>query len=160
MEAKIKVSMQKISFGVIVAIALTGIVISALAASLLLASQTVPTSGNLKAVGVGVYSDSGCSNNVTSIDWGFLAPEAQINKTVYIRNNGNVPITLNITTNDWNPMSTQNYITLRWNREGYVLGTSQSTRVTQAFLILSVSSTIAGITNFSFSIIITGTEQA
>jgi len=152
--------MQKIPFGVIVAIALTGIFVSALAASLLIAYQSVPSTGNVKAVGVGVYSDSGCNNNVTSIDWGFLEPGTTINKTVYIRNNGNVPVTLNITTNGWNPISAHDYITLSWNREGYVLGTGQSTRVAQAFLTLSVSSNTTGITSFSFDIIITGVEHA
>jgi hypothetical protein len=156
----IKVSMQKIPFGVVAAIAFTGIVLSVLAASLLTAYQSVPSTGNVKAVGVGVYSDSGCNNNVTSIDWGLLTPGATINKTVYIRNNGNVPVTLNITTNSWNPASAHTYITLSWNREGYVLGTGQSTRVTQALLTLSVSFNTIGITSFSFNIIITGTEHA
>ncbi len=152
-------SMQRIPFGVVVAIALTGIFLSALVAGLLVAYQRIPSGGNVKSVDVSVYSDSGCNNNVTSIDWGFLEPGAQINKTVYIRNNGNVPLVLDITTNNWNPEATQNYINLSWNREGYVLGTSQSTRVVETVLTLSVLSNTTGITSFSFDLIITGTEQ-
>jgi len=153
-------SMQKIPLGVVAAIVLIGTALTAVAASLLMAYQSVPSTGSVKGVGVGVYSDSSCNNNVTSIDWGFLEPGATINKTVYIRNNGNVPLTLNITTNGWNPMSAHNYITLIWNREGYVLGTTQSTRVIQTSLSLSVSSNTSGITTFSFDIIVTGTEHA
>jgi hypothetical protein len=154
------VSTQRIPFGVIVAIALTGIVVSALAASLLITYQNVSSTGNVKAVGIGVYSDSGCNNNVTSIDWGFLESGAQINRTVYLQNSGNVPLRLNITTNSWDPVSACDYITLSWNREGYVLGTDQSTRVVQAVLTLSISPSTTGITGFGFDIILTGTENA
>jgi hypothetical protein len=152
-------AMQKIPVGVIFAIAITGLVLSVLAAGLLVGYQSVPNTGNVKAIGVGVYWDSSCTNNVTSIDWGFLEPGAVVNKTVYIRNNGNVPETLSMTTDNWDPASASTNMTLRWSREGYVLGTSQSTRVVGAVLTLSVSSSIAGVTSFSFDIIITGTEQ-
>jgi hypothetical protein len=153
-------AMQKIPIGVVLAIAITGVVLSALAAGLLAAYQSVPNTGNVKAVGVGVYWEGSCTNNVTSIDWGFLEPGAVVSKTVYIRNNGNVAETLNMTTDNWDSASASAYMTLSWSREGYVLGTSESTRVVEAVLTLSVSSSISGVTSFSFDIILTGTEQA
>ena len=149
-------SMQKIHVGVVLAVAMTGIVVSALAASLLSSYQTVPNAGDVKAVGVGVYWDSDCTDNVTSIDWGFLEPGATADVTVYIENEGNVPVVLGMTTDNWDPTSASDYMTLSWNRESHVLNPGS----VQAILTLSVSSEIDGVTNFSFDITITGTENA
>lgn len=149
--------MQRVPAGVVLTIAVTGVIVSVLAAGLLMAYQRIPNSGNVKTVGVGVYWDSACTDNVTSIDWGFLEPGATVNRTVYIRNEGNTPLVLNMTTDNWNPTSTSGYVFLNWNLEGCVVNTTVP--VVQAVLTLSVSSDVSGVTGFSFDIIITGTEQ-
>lgn len=149
-------AMQRISMGTILAVAVTATFMSVLAASLLAVNQRIPNAGNVKAVGVGVYWNSNGTSNVTSIDWGFLEPGATANKTVYIKNEGNTRVILNMTTSSW---STGAYgkITLIWNLEGYLL---DSSAIVQTTLTLSVSSNITGVTSFSFDIIITGTEYA
>ncbi|MDH5788694.1 MAG: hypothetical protein OEZ40_10430 [Candidatus Bathyarchaeota archaeon] len=147
--------MQKVPTGIVLGIAVTAIVISVLATSLLSNYQRITNNGNVEAVGVGVYWDNHCTDNVTSIDWGFLEPGAVTNRTVYIKNSGNVPAMLNMTTADWSPNEAYGNITLSWNREGYLL---DSGLVVQMVLTLSVSSEIAGVASFSFDIIITGTE--
>jgi hypothetical protein len=150
---------QKINAAAILTIALTGIVVSALAAGLLIAYQRVPNQGYVKAVGVGVYTNADCTNNMTSINWGFLEPGATATQEVWIKNIGNTRIMLNMTTESWNPNYASNYITLSWDREGQVLNATQSFK---AVLTLSVSTAITGtnITDFSFTIVITGTEYA
>lgn len=147
----------KVHVGVILAVVMTVIVVSVLATTLLMAYRRVPNTGNVEGVGVGVYWDDDCTDNVTSINWGFLEPGATSNKTVYIKNEGNLPVVLNITTDNWSPTLAYENITLSWNREGYVLNTTVP--VTQAVLTLSVSPDISGVTNFTFDIIITGTEH-
>ena len=137
-------------------IAVTVFILGALAATSLVAYQRISNAGNVKAVGVGVYWDSSCTSKVTSIDWGSLEPGAQVVKTVYIRNEGTVPVVLNMTTDNWNPASVRDYITLTWNREDYMLSSGS---VVSADLTLSVSSGVSGVTSFSFDIIISGTEQ-
>jgi hypothetical protein len=149
-------AMQRIGVGVILAIAMTGIVVSVLAASLLTAYQSVPNTGAVKSVGVGVFWDNSCTSNVTFIDWGLLEPGATVNVTVYIQNKGNVPVVLNMITDNWDPDSASDYITLTWNREGYILNTK--TPVVEAVLTLSILSNVSEVTSFSFDIIITGTE--
>ena len=149
-------AIQKINMITILTVTVTVVVVGVLAASLLVAYQRVPNAGNVKAVGVNVYWDSACTSNVTSIDWGFLEPGTATNVTVYIKNEGSIPVKLNVTTDNWNPTTASNNITLSWNREGYVLNTTVPT--VQAVLTLSVSPSISGVTNFSFDIIITGTE--
>jgi hypothetical protein len=148
---------QKINASIILAIALTGIIVSALAASLLTDLQRVPNQASVKAVRVGVYSDSACTNNLTSINWGLLTPETSYTKDVWIKNIGNTRIMLNMTTEGWNPSYANNYITLGWDREGQLLNATQSFK---AVLTLSVSTDITStnITDFSFNIVITGTE--
>lgn len=149
-------SMRKIHVGVILAVAVTVIVVSVLAASLLSAYQKVPNAGDVKAVGVGVYWDSDCTSNVTSINWGFLEPGTTADVTVYIKNEGNIAVVLSMTTDNWDPTSASDHITLSWNRESHVLNSGS----VQAVLTLSVSPEINDVTSFSFDITITGTENA
>ena len=147
--------MQKISMGAVLAIAILGTVATVLGA--FVATRTISNVGSMKAIGVGVYWDSGCTNAVSSIDWGSLEPGVTKNFTIYVRNEGNVQLKLSMTTSNWNPASASSYMTLSWNRENYVLAAGS---VVSAVLTLSVSSSISEITSFSFDIIIAGTEYS
>jgi hypothetical protein len=129
------------------------IVLASIAVVYALTSVSVYLSsvGTVKALGVGVYWDNGCSQAVSSIDWGLAEPGAVKNVTVYIRNEGNAPITLLLQTSNWNPTNAADYISLSWNYSGQTIGANQVLAVT---LSLSVSPNIQGITSFSFDIII------
>jgi len=118
-------------------------------------SKTVSTTGTVKAIGIGVYSEFACINPVTEIRWGTLEPGQKVNRTVYIKNTSNAPVTLSMTTpySSWNPPDASNYITCTWDSEGKSLDVDQ---VTPAVLTLSVKNNITGITNFSFNIVIIG----
>jgi len=151
-------AMQNIRVGAVLAVALTMIVVTVLAASLLTAYQSVPNTGEVRSVGLEVYWDSDCTNNVTSIHWGFLEPGATVNKTVYIKNGGNTAMVLNLTTVDWDPVSASDNLLLSWDREDYVVNTTVP--VTPAVFTLSVLPDISGVSDFSFDIVITGTEYA
>jgi hypothetical protein len=109
--------------------------------------------GTVKALGVGVYWDNACSQAVSSIDWGLAEPGAVKNVTVYNRNEGNAPITLSLQTSNWSPANASDYISLSWNYGGQTIGPNQVVAVT---LSLSISSSIEGITTFSFDIVIVG----
>lgn len=124
--------------------------------ALLSASKTFSNTGNVKAVGVGVYVDSGCSQPLSSINWGTLTPGSTSNFTAYVRDEGTTALVLSKTIGNWSPSSASSYITLNWNREGYVLGSGATV---QTIFTLLVSSNISGISSFSFDITITGTES-
>ena len=113
-------------------------------------SSGVVTSADLEA-----YWDSDCTDTVSSINWGTIYPGDSKNVTIYLKNTGNVPLTLSLSTDGWNPSEAESYITLSWNYGGEQL---QASEVLQVTLTLTVSSNTQGITNFSFNIIITGTE--
>jgi hypothetical protein len=126
--------------------------------ALLSTTVTVPNTGTVSVptAGLGVYWDIGFSQEVTVIDWGVLSPGQSKQVTVYIRNEGNVDLVLNMTTSNWSPSSAASYITLDWNREGYPLSSGATV---QAVFTLSVSSDISGVENFSLDITISGTES-
>jgi hypothetical protein len=146
--------MRKISTGAILAIMAVGLVLTVTTAGLLSVSQTVSSTGSITTVNVGVYSDSGCTQTLTSIDWGTISPGNTVTRTIYVKNTGNTQITLSMTTNGWSPTSANGPITLTWNREGTTLTVGQSTAAT---FTLTVSSSISGITSFSVNIVVTGT---
>jgi len=115
----------------------------------------IPNTGSVIAIGVGVYWDSGCTNQVTSIDWGMIGIGTSKDEPVFIRNEGTVPMTLSLDTQDWYPASAADYINLSWDHGGGVIDVDVAIPVT---LTLSVLDTIDGITNFSFDIVIMGSD--
>ena len=144
--------------GIVVGAALA-VVIYALALSMISqvmslsqANRTVSNAGSIKGIGVGIYQDQNCTTPVSSIDWGFLDPGANATKAVYIRNEGNSAATLSKTTSNWSPSNASSYISLNWNYGGQTLTVNQ---VIPVVFTLSVSSSISGITNFSFDITVT-----
>ena len=121
--------------------------------SLLQANKTLSNVGAVKAVGVGVYWDSSCVNTVASINWGTLEPGSIETVDVYIRNEGNSASTLSMYTENWTPASASTYMTLDWDYSGQSLNPDEVVAVT---FTLTVSSSIQGITSFSFDIVIVG----
>jgi hypothetical protein len=146
-------AMRKATMGAVLAIAAIGVLVSALGA--LVSTRTISNTGSIMAVGIGVYSDSGCTTVLTSISWGALSPGATTTHTIYLKNNGTIPVTLTMATGNWNPASASGYITLAWDRQNTVLPAGSTV---QAVLTLNVLSSISGITNFGFDITITGTQ--
>lgn len=107
----------------------------------------------IKVVGVSVYSDRSCRNVLTSIDWGVVRPGSSKSITVYVKNTGNVIVTLSLSTENWSPEYASKYILLKWNYMGQRLLPG---RVLSLTLTLTTSSEISDIRNFSFDIVITG----
>jgi hypothetical protein len=146
-------AMRKISTGAIIAIVVIGLALTATTAGLLSVSQSVSSSGTVTAINVGVYSNSACTQTLTSIDWGSVSPGGFVIKIIYVKNTGNAQITLSMTTANWSPSGANGPITLTWNRESTTLYPGQSTDAT---VTLSVSSSVSGITSFSVNVVITG----
>jgi len=120
---------------------------------LLTKTLALPSQGAVKAIGIGVYWDRSCSSKVSSIDWGTAEVGSVKTVTVYIRNEGNAAITLSINTTNWSPSTASKYISLSWNYDGQPIDPNQVIQVT---LTLSVSSSITGISSFSFDIVMMG----
>ena len=145
---------QKISSTALIVVAIAGILLTLTTAGLLSSQQNVPSSGHITAINVGVYTNSGCSTNCTSINWGNVNPSSTASYAVYLKNIGNTAETLNLITSNWSPAGANSAILLSWDRENYVLAAGSSV---QATITLTVSSNPGSITNFSFTITVTGT---
>ena len=144
---KMKISVVALS---VLALALTLSSFAALNVDQNLASSgTITTSPN-----IGVYSDAGCTVNLTSICWGSVAAGGSVSQTVYVKNTGTGSMTLSLAASGWSPAGASTYITVSWNQQNAVLSAGQSVA---AVVTVSVSSSITGISTFSNTITISGT---
>ncbi len=146
-------AMQKATIGAVLVVAVMATLVGALGT--LTVTRTFSNNGTINAVGVGVYSDSSCTTILSSVSWGTLNPGNTATHTIYVMNNGTIPVTLTMTYGNWSSPSAQSYITLSWDHDNTQLASGSNATVV---LTLSVSSGISGVTNFSFNINITGTQ--
>ena len=136
----------------IIAVALTCTTYAALTAN-----SGVDAVGRVTATAnLGIYSESTCQTALTSIDWGTLTPGTSITRVIYIKNTGSgVSLSLGLTTSNWDPAIANGPITVSLDKTGTRLSPGQSTA---ASITLTVSSTIADISNYSLVMTITGTQ--
>ena len=139
---------------VAVACAISCLVSSFVTYALVSRSVSVASVGVVLTVNVGVYSDSECTQNLTSIDWGNVPVGESVDRTIYLKNTGTAPITLGMTLTGWLPSGAEQFIDITWDRQDVVLAAGESCGAT---LTLSVSQDITGVTNFSVNVVITGT---
>ena len=107
----------------------------------------------IKTVGVSVYWDPGFTEPIANIDWGIIEPGETKNVSCYIVNTSNVPVILTLTTGNWQPTNTEQYMNLSWNYDEHAIPVSDYTPVTFS---LHVDAATTGIAAFSFDITITG----
>ena len=138
----------------LVLIVLAVLVPASFAVAALQFQASIGTSGNIKAVGVSVYSDSGGTIVASKVDWGMLEPGQKVSATLYLKNTSNVPVSVSLAVGNFNPAVGQTYLACTWNYSGGVLNPGMIVGVT---LTLNVASTITGITAFSFDLGIVGT---
>jgi len=113
----------------------------------------ITTTAQLKLLGVGVYKDVAFTVPVTEIDWGILEPGENKTFSAYIVNESNVPITVTMYTENWNPAEAANSITLTWDCEGSSIDVDASSAFT---FTLTVGESTSGFTSFSFTAVIVG----
>jgi hypothetical protein len=150
-EKSVKLALAIIAVMLLSAI-LSGLIIANVR-SIYQTSSTISSVGTLKAIGIGVYWNEDSTRRVNAIEWGILQPGAQKSATVYISNEGNIPLTLSISTSNWNPPTASNYLTLTWSHTGQTITAGTTVKVT---LTLVVSENITGIRNFNFDITAVG----
>jgi hypothetical protein len=120
------------------------------------ASKSVPSQGKLSVINLGVYSNSACTANLTSLDFGSIFSGGTSNVTCWIKNIGNSNEKLSLTTNTWSPVTVSQWLTLSWNQAGTVLIQNQ---VVSANLTLSVSPSVdPSLSSFTLNVVIAGTS--
>ena len=131
-----------------------GLLISLLVGGILYSLIKVPSSGNIRAIGIKAYNSSDCLIEITKIDWGIIDAGSNVSRTIWLKLEGNVRANISITTNNWIPQNASQYIILSYSDIGLI----EPDTVCQVILTLSVSEDIWKIYSFSFDIIIVATE--
>ena len=124
---------------------------------LLSTTASVGSSGVVTTANLGIYSNSQCTNTLSSINWGTISPGGSKNTVIYVNNTGTVALTLSLSYGSWDPVEAGTYITLTWNYNGAQLNSGAVVPIT---LTLSVSQDIHGVTDFGVQITITGTQAS
>jgi hypothetical protein len=126
-----------------------------LLASVSLAQQTfqeeVASSGTIRTIGVTLFWENACTNQVTSVSWGTITPGVLVDKYVYVRNDGTTTAMLSMSCNNWVPATAASYMVFSWNCSNYALLRSA---ITCAKLTLTVQPDIIGVADFSFMILV------
>jgi len=108
------------------------------------------------AVEIDVYSDLACTSLLSSIDWGSIEAGDSVQRTAYVKNNGDQSVTLSLSTDNWVPSGAASDMTLSWNYDGSALDPGAVAEVT---LTLSVDSGISGVDDFSFDVVVIGSAS-
>jgi hypothetical protein len=132
-----------------VTVALVAVVGFALAAQYF--QVKIPTIGNIVTLNVGVFSDPACTIQIVMIDWCTLAPGESKTVTCYIKSLSNVDSSFSMSTANWNSTQASLYLSVSWNREGYL---AKPNEVVPASFTLHVDSAVQNVTGFSFDVII------
>jgi hypothetical protein len=148
---------RKMLVATIMILSFTMIALVLIAYAAINVSVSINSSGSIAvSPNIGVYSDSACTVQLTTINWGSPSPGATVSQTVYIKNTqGSTSLTLSMTTSNWNPTSANGPLTIAWNKQCTVIAPGQPAAAT---LTLTMSSSITGITTFSVQISISGTS--
>ncbi len=117
----------------------------------------MPSNGTISSTAnLSVYSDSGCTQPLTSLNWGTLTAGETTNQTIYIKNTSSgLSLTLNMTTSSWYPTTASGEMTVTWNQQNTDLQPGSSV---PAIITLTVSPTEVDLTTFSVQIDIGGTN--
>lgn len=98
----------------IVIVAMTTLVLSALVSSMLshVDHLNFPSIGTIRTIGIKAYWDEDLSNQTSSVPWGMIFPGSSQNVTLYLLSVSNAPVTLIITTANWTFRDSNNSVVL------------------------------------------------
>jgi hypothetical protein len=135
---KITEAIRKHKIVIVIAIGLL-LLVAGIVAAAVSRQYAVPTSGDTQSISLGVP---------TSIDWGLVANGTLTTKNIQVTNNGNIPVTLSLSTVSLSPSIIA--LTLGWDYTGAILNPSQT-------ITIQLSQTITATGAWNYSTVITAT---
>lgn len=84
---------------------------------------------------INVYSDVECTQPLTQIVWGDIEAGSGSQATVYVKNDGQTSATLTLSSNNWNPSTLQNYLTLGWDYSGQAINSGKVLEITLSLIV-------------------------
>jgi len=131
------------------------LIIAAIGFALFNKEVKVQNGGTVKSVNLNVFWERNCINEVTFIEWGSLAPNSSKTVTTYVKNTGELPISLSMYTEKWKPKKASEFLQLDWNSEGLSLRPGQVGAVN--FTLKVFENATNQINFFNFTIVVVGT---
>jgi hypothetical protein len=130
-------------------------VIALVVTVVILTSVHLQTSGTIitNNPNLKIFADAAVTKEISSVLWGNITPGGSADVTLWIKNTGNMPLTLTMTESNYTPATATNYLTLTWNQENTKI---QPGAVVACDLHLKVTPVVADLTDFSFQITING----
>ena len=112
------------------------------------------TVGNLRTVGVQVYSDE---NNtiLETIDWGNISRGETKNITAYIHNPGNSEAIIHVATGNYTPLSLQAYSSFTCPLNSTVVGAGETV---ETVLSLHIYLNVTEISEFMFDVVVSASS--
>lgn len=138
---------------VLVIIFVCGLLVGTVTYALIDRVSRIRNVGTIRAIGVEIYADEALTTILIEIAWGTLDPGEAKSINAWVKNTGNDAQKLVMWTENWNPTSAQDWISLAWNYDDSWIAVNASIPV--AFT-LTVDTNITGVTNFSFDIWVKG----
>ena len=89
------------------------------------------------------------------MSWGGVYAGDTETKKIYVKNTGGAPIELSMTITDWEPDSANGPVSMTWNKENSVL---EPEEVIEATLTLTILENTDGVSDFGYTMLITGTN--
>lgn len=98
---------------------------------------------------IAIYWNPNCSYPAQSINWGTMSPGETTNITIYVRNEGNATVILELTTANWNPQNAPEYLYFSTTPDHETI---EAKKVAEVTLTLHADPNTKNISSFSFDI--------
>ena len=105
------------------------------------------------AIEIDVYTDAGCTDIMTIVDWGEITAGGSSQVEVFVKNNGQTDVVVSLLTENWSSQTAYNYMSVSWDYGGSVIEPGEVINVN---LVLSVDEYCPALTGFGFDIVIIG----
>ena len=100
-----------------------------------------------------VFTDFQCTIKMTTINWGVLEAGETSHLPIFIKNIGEIKITLGLFTENWSSQQAMEHVHLSWDYDGTLI---QPNQVVKGSLILQIDQNCPELSQYGFDIIIVG----
>jgi hypothetical protein len=145
---------MKAASAILLVIIISGLVAWTVALAAQQARVPMQGQGQIKSAKVKIYSDETKTVPVTSIDWGIVSPGETKSVTIYVFNDGNIPLNMSYTVDNWVPTNATVFLSCTVSMPAVIQARSHS----QLTITLNVSADIVDIVEFQYQITIIGSE--
>jgi hypothetical protein len=138
---------------VLVVVFVCGLLVGTASYAIIQRVSQIRNVGTIRTIGVDIYRDEALTTVLDKIAWGTLDPGETRSVDAWVKNTGNAEQKLVMWTENWNPTTAQDGISLAWNYNDSWIAVNASIPVV---FTLSVDFNITGVTSFSFDIWVKG----